>query len=371
MKENWLDDKEGMTRRSDPIQVAFCSDPGYIRQLAAALVSLFLSNWKNELVVYVVTTGLDPRFKEGLQKIATTYGRELIFLDINDESFDNLAAYVQPKSAYYRLMLPDLLKSIDKAIYLDSDLVVEIDLRELWEIPLWSELLLGVAERDELQPKLQAHVGTPGDRYINSGVLVMNLERWRAESVTDQCLAWLRENPLRATMMDQDAINKIAARRKGYIDLKWNLNPIHGPARETLPKFPERILHFAGLMKPWHEWYCHDLADIFYGYLKKAGPIFSLEKIPPTKFGQYLSTANQLWERQKIKPAAVNYIHAINLAISFRKEISGIESYCIELARVEIQHENHRKVCEHLRMLLKHWGYPDAHTDIYTIPEIR
>lgn len=360
-----------MKRSSEPIHIAFCSDAGYIPQLAAALVSLFISNWKNELVVYIVTTGLDRAHEDGLSKIATTYGRELTFFDLNDAPLAGLAEYVQPKSAYYRLMLPDLLNQINKTIYLDCDLVVEIDLLELWGEALSTNLVLGVAERDELQPGLQAHVGTPGDRYINSGVLVMNLDLWRAESIAERCMGWLRQNPLQATMMDQDAINRVAVGRKGYIDLKWNLNPIHGPARETLPKFPERILHFAGPIKPWQEWYCLDLADIFYSYLTRADPIFFLEKQSSKKFGQYLSTANQLWERNRPKEALSNYIQATNLTLASKKQLTSIESYCLELIRRELQRNNTIDVCEHLRALLAHWHYPIKHIDIYKIPEIR
>lgn len=358
-------------RNPEPIHVAFCSDAGYIPQLAAALVSLFLSNWRNELVVYVVTKNLEPQFKNGLEKIAITYGRDLIFYDLNDSPLDGLAEYVQPKSAYYRLMLPDLLRPLKKTIYLDCDLVIEIDLRELWERELSTKLVLGVAERDELQPGLQAHVGTPGDPYVNSGVLVMNLEQWREESIAAKCMNWLRANPLQATMMDQDAINKTASGRKGYVDLKWNLNPIHGPARETLPKFPERILHFAGPMKPWQEWYCHDLAEIFYRYLARAGEVFFIEKQKSTKFGQHLSAANQFWERTQFKDAVGHYTAAINLALTGRKTLSSLENYCLELAQKALRTGNPIEACEHIRALLGEWGNPTSHTDIYRIPQVR
>ena len=360
-----------VSREPPVIPVAFCSDPGYIPQLAAALVSLFKSNWRNRLEVHVVTSGLSAENRFRLERLATTYGRTLCLHDLDITPLQGLAEYVQPKSTYYRLLLPRLLQSVPRLIYLDCDLVVEIDLAELWNTPQQGKLVLGVAERDALQPGLQAHVGTPGDAYINAGVLVMDLQAWRNESVAEKCLAWLAANPTVATMMDQDAINHICVGRKGYVPLKWNLNPIHGPARVTLKDFPERVLHFAGPLKPWHEWYCQDLAEIFYSYLKETASNYVLEPEPATKMGQHLSAANQHWERGHFVKAARHYMTMAYLLTQDAKDRPHLETYCLGLGNQAMNRGEHEQACGHYRALAAHWGLPIAHTDIYQIPYIR
>ena len=360
-----------MKRSTEPIHVAFCSDAGYIPQLAAALVSLFISNWKNELVVYVVTTGLTASNRAALEKLALTFGRSLNFHDLDASPLMGLAEYVQPQSTYYRLLLPSLLPSVPRLIYLDCDLVVEIDLHELWQSAQQNNLVLGVAERDELQPGLQAHVGTPGDSYINAGVIVMDLEAWRREDVAAKCLTWLKANPTIATMMDQDAINRVCMGRKGYVALKWNLNPIHGPARVTLTQFPARILHFAGPLKPWHEWYCHDLAEIFYRYLEKSETGFSVKKIEATKLGQHLSTANQHWERGKLMQAGRHYMTIAHLMTHGKADLAPLVRHCVQVANLAMTRGEHEQACNHYRALVVHWGLPVDHMDIYKIPLIR
>ncbi len=358
-------------RNPEPIHVAFCSDAGYIPQLAAALVSLFLSNWRNELKLYIVTTGLTRENRLTLEQLSVTFGRNLDFFDLDDTPLTGLAEYVQPKSTYYRLLLPNLLSDVDRLIYLDCDLVVEIDLRELWETKQDNYLVLGVAERDELQPGLQAHVSTPGDPYINAGVIVMDLEAWRREGIASKCLTWLKENPTIATMMDQDAINRVCVGRKGYVPLKWNLNPIHGPARLTLPQFPQRILHFAGPLKPWHSWYCQDLSDIFFKYLRMSNTNFVVNQQQPTKLGQHLSVANQQWERQNYEVAVTHYATVLNNIISNTEIKGNILAFCFENGKRLMIGRRYDEACEIFREILKHWQLPIEHTDIYKIPFIR
>lgn len=359
------------TRQMPPIPVAFCSDEGFIPQLAAALTSLFKSNWRNALEVHVITTGLTADKRALLEKLAATYGRELKLHALDASPLQDLAEYVQPRSTYYRLLLPGLLQEVSRLIYLDCDLVVEIDLRELWEEAQGAHLVLGVAERDALQPGLQQHVGTPGDPYINAGVLVMDLHAWRREQVSAQCLQWLKENPTLAVMMDQDAINRVCRGRKGYVPLKWNLNPVHGPARVTLPKFPERIVHFAGPMKPWHAWYCQDLADIFYDYLRQSGTGLKVERTGATKLGQHLSAANQCWERGDHLTAGRHYMTIAHLMTQDKQDLAPIVRYCAALGNQAMSRGAFKEAGEHFRVLVAHWGLPVEHTDIYTIPLIR
>ena len=361
---------ETFKRKGPSINVAFCADAGYIPQLGAALVSLFRSNWMQELQVYVVTTDLTAENRAKLEQLALTYGRVLNFFDLNVTALDGLVEYVQPKSTYYRLLLPALLQHLDRVIYLDCDLVVESPLAELWAEPMHEHLVLGVAEREALQAGMQAHVETPGDPYINAGVLVMNLAAWRREAIAARCLAWLHANPARATMMDQDAINRICTRRKGYVPLKWNLNPIHGPATVTLPQFPERILHFAGPIKPWHAWYCHHLKDIFYHYLDATPWQNALAIKEPQTPGQCASTANQWFEAGDIKRASTYYVdcaHAIKAHVTSLPESIGA---ILEQGKHLHDQQLYQQACDCIRSTLSLWGIPARHGDIYKIPGI-
>ena len=159
-------------RSGPPIHVAFCTDQTYIPQLAAAIVSLFISNANEQLAVHLVSDAFTSEVKSRFDAIALRYGREIHYIELSALQFEGLVEYYQPKSAYYRLVLPMLLPHLPRVIYLDCDLVVEANLRELWDTDLGSNPVGAVAEREPLQAGLQAHIGLPGDPYVNSGVLV-------------------------------------------------------------------------------------------------------------------------------------------------------------------------------------------------------
>lgn len=79
-----------------------------------------------------------------------------------------------PISAYARLFVQDNIKE-NKVIYLDCDTIVETELTELWDIELEDNWIAGV--QDLLPSYLIKAIGMDSnERYINSGVLVINLK---------------------------------------------------------------------------------------------------------------------------------------------------------------------------------------------------
>src|SRR4030095_8518005 len=66
------------------------------------------------------------------------------------------------QAAYLRLLIPELLPDVDRAIYLDSDLVVERDLGELSEIEMGDVPALAV--RDYMYPSVSC-LKSVGDNY--------------------------------------------------------------------------------------------------------------------------------------------------------------------------------------------------------------
>jgi len=134
-------------------------------------------------------------------------------------------------STYLRLFISDIVPdTCQKVIYLDSELQVEASISELWQTNLDGHPLaavqsygtptvsfpLGLTKHEEL--------GYPSDTpYFNSGVLVLNLDRWRKERISDQVVAYLREFRKHVQMVDQEGLNAILAKDWKPLDLKWNV----------------------------------------------------------------------------------------------------------------------------------------------------
>jgi lipopolysaccharide biosynthesis glycosyltransferase len=183
-------------------------------------------------------------------------------------------------------------------------------------------------------------------------------------------MQWLTENPTIATMMDQDAINYTLYRRKVFFDKKFNLNPIHDPPAKTLAEIPERVLHFAGAIKPWHSWYDFELIKIFDFYKKVASVEEMIGITKPTKFGQFVSIANQSFSRNDFKESSEQY-HAAIVALS---KIRQITDQIIELTNQAIASHNrgdYYNAANVFRGLLDSFGVSPNITDVYQLPEIR
>jgi lipopolysaccharide biosynthesis glycosyltransferase len=194
-------------------------------------------------------------------------------------------------AAYLRLLIPELLPdTVGRAIYLDSDLVVERNLGELWESEMADRSTLAV--RDYLYPQLSC-IDWAGDAYnrlardapyCNTGVLVMDLERWRKKEIGARALTYMRQFPQFVRWADQDGINVALGGDWGLLDDRWNvmlsavgfykghagLSSLERQrAWEELLREP-CVLHFTGPIKPWQFVHPSRAACRFFDYLEQS-----------------------------------------------------------------------------------------------------
>ena len=192
---------------------------------------------------------------------------------------------------YYRFLVQDVLSAYNKVLYLDSDLVVEGDVAELFDTELGDNLVAATRDVDYL-----ANLNLPdGDRlrytrgvlkmkdpydYFQAGVLVLNTKAMRALHTVPE---WLKVSQRTDFIYnDQDILNSECEGRVTYLDASWNVtNDIFNRATKLYPNAPAgvydaylasrrnpKIVHFAGAAKPWtHGWI--DLSEHFWSYARE------------------------------------------------------------------------------------------------------
>ena len=169
---------------------------------------------------------------------------------------------------FFRLMIPELVAS-DKVIYLDSDIVVNMDIKQLWDVPLGNFSFAGITHDNFSKfstSKLAMRLlGCDPHKYVNSGVLVMNLPRIRDRyNLPEEGNEWLKKWAYFSSLPDQDFIN---ARFRGditRIDDKFNSDPRSGSVADT-------IIHAAGRSKPWNSLEGSAIERLYWkSYLKTA-----------------------------------------------------------------------------------------------------
>jgi len=217
------------------------------------------------LTIYVVDDGLDS---DSRLRITASLPAHVAVNWITPEraGFVDLPLWGRMTIATYdKIMLGRWLpESVERALWLDCDLMVLCDLAQLWKLDHKQHCVLAV--QDGLVRTHGARFGVAGHRemgiddgaeYFNAGVMLIDVARWRREDIAGRALAYLRENRRRVFFWDQEALNAVLAGHWGKLDSRWNWSPgleyadrtsaSEIGARASLP----RIIHFTGSLKPW------------------------------------------------------------------------------------------------------------------------
>lgn len=261
-----------MTGSADDICVVLACDAGYVGPLAVALRSIdeHLASGKAVKAVVLasgVPAAVRERVVDGLQRL------EVRWHDVDIIRHDGLPVPSDhmTMATYHRLLIGEVLPAgVERAIYLDVDILVRRDITELAHVPLNGRLLGACCDLGA--PRLGAGSGLPTWRdlgldprapYLNAGVLVVDLRQWRATGVAAELTGYLRERMSSGAPVlwaDQDSFNAVAWDRWHEIDLRWNVQNylVTGQCRDG---WADAILDPAALeaarRDPWIVHYSH------------------------------------------------------------------------------------------------------------------
>lgn len=149
------------------------------------------------------------------------------------------------KTHYFYLLAPMVLpESVERVIYLDTDMIVNCDLSDAFDIKMGKHLIVMGAPRG---------IEEMGDDVSNSGFSVLNLKQWRTENTLNELLEFGRGLPS-SRFCDQYLLHEYF--KKNHIDRMMFLAPEYN-------MFPQchmdidlkniKILHYTGYnhYKPW------------------------------------------------------------------------------------------------------------------------
>lgn len=188
---------------------------------------------ENEYTIFIIDAGVTPHF---IDRLLNTYSTaphiEIQFI----EADHNLIHDIPPprnvgRAVYHKLIIPDFIPSrVNKLVYLDTDTLVLTDIRSLYRHNVGNNVLLGVQEypaplisQTKSITGLVDIIDFPDERhYYNTGVLVINLDRWKETDVTRRSIRLLLDHYDRLTVDDQDALNGTIIDEWGTLAPSWN-----------------------------------------------------------------------------------------------------------------------------------------------------
>ena len=238
------------------IPVFFAADENYMPYLAVALHSLKENACKQYVYhIYVLHANMDCS-SENVQKLCKYQDEnfKIECVDVSAKMEDvkhslHLRDYYTG-ATYYRIFIADMFPQYEKALYLDSDIVVLGDVSELFGVEL-GENLVGavpdgaVASVSQFRLYTKEVLGIDAQNYFNAGVLLMNLKAFREYGFYKKFCSLLKKYKFHVAQ-DQDYLNVICKDKVCYLGAEWNKMPIEKSAQTP------KLIHYNLTMKPWH-----------------------------------------------------------------------------------------------------------------------
>ncbi|KAK1415698.1 hypothetical protein QVD17_31483 [Tagetes erecta] len=171
---------------------------------------------------------------------------------------------------YARNYLGEILDpDVERVIYLDSDVVLVDDVQKLWSIELRNNRVIGAPEychanftkyftdRFWADPVLSRVFGSKNPCYFNTGVMVMDMARWRGGNYRRRIENWM-ELQRKQRIYELGSLPPFLLVFAGNIepiDHRWNQHGLGGDnvkgSCRSLHPGPVSLLHWSGKGKPW------------------------------------------------------------------------------------------------------------------------
>ena len=205
-----------------------------------------------------------------------------IYFDSNSLILPKYIDYITINT-YYRLFAPYLLPTeIDRILYLDTDIICNGSIEELYNCTFDNNLIVGCENMlpEHLQIWRERNITRlelPKDyRYINAGVLLIDVKKYREKITKEEILEFIKENYEKLIFQDQDVINKLFMNRIKIIDKKYNyqINTV----KENKIIDDIRLVHYSEQLKPWDTNYDEPLKGMFYYNILKKRKEYDLLK---------------------------------------------------------------------------------------------
>lgn len=218
---------------SNTINILCATDENYAPYCGIMLTSLFESNRDCHFNVFVLVDGTfsDDNVKK-YNLLGKKYGNEVVLKTVEEsmvKGFPTVEGWVTLPT-YYRLLASEMLpEDISKIIYFDGDIIVKGDIKPLWNVNL-DGMAIACSRRmvDWRDKSFSERLGYNSyDEYFNAGVLVINLDFWRTNGITNALLDYIRiniGNKSKLLYMDQDALNVVLHDKKFFFPERYNFH---------------------------------------------------------------------------------------------------------------------------------------------------
>ena len=290
---------------SKTVPVILACNNSYMPYTAALIESIItFSSPDANYDIIILNHDIDVRNKELLQSMLVGhdnirvrfFGMSHLIAHYKDLFLSNHLTI----ETYFRLFIPEVLDGYDKVMYLDCDMIVQEDIKKLFEHELGDYAVAGVRDINLVLQYSANHPLYSGKKckdyvdevlrkedpydYFSAGVLLINMEKWRKANSERRLIEYALDQQY--AFHDQDILNIIFQKQALLLPEKWNLcaalhlrylitdNTWKIYERYLVAENGPAIVHFSWIVKPWYNpWFRR--ADLFWAYSRKT-PFYEL-----------------------------------------------------------------------------------------------
>lgn len=273
--------RDGLPEADAEVVVAFGLDLAYLPHAGVVVASLIANAPGAKFRFLIIHDGIRAEARSTFERCAI--GHRFLWLQIAGSSVIDMPGKRHiSRASYYRLTLAQFApEEIERVLYLDADLVVMGDIRELFAADLGEYSIGAVADvgMDDraFADRFSLHYRRLG--YFNAGVLLMDLAKLRDSNDLAKVVTVLETRIDEMEYSDQCALNIVFWARWRPLDMLWNVQrrmlmpqenkPCFATAEEMKTRHRPKIIHFTEHNKPWSVDGWHPLIWTYYHYLKK------------------------------------------------------------------------------------------------------
>ncbi len=258
---------------SGRIPIFYACDDHFVKYTIVSLRSLMDNcDRSRKYAIHILHTGLSEEMGQILLNMAD---------DVFSVELNNVGEFlpsIQDKlpirdyftsSTYFRMFIPEMFPTVDKAIYIDSDTIVAGNIAEMYDHDLADRYIGAVNDQVMLQIPVfgeytERVLGIDRYAYFTAGILLLNCRQFREKKLFDKFVALLGSYNF-VVAQDQDYLNILCKDRVLWLNRGWNMQVL-GTLMENPADY--RIIHYVMASKPWHYDNCR-LQSYFWQYAEK------------------------------------------------------------------------------------------------------
>ena len=281
----------------EKINVVYHSSDKFSWILGVSIYSMLKNNNYCHFNIFVIENNISDSNKELIKKYEQMYDCSIYFIPMPNipEKFGFKIRKIKDNwlfDSFSRLFLGTLLpSSVDKVLYLDSDIIIKSDITDFYNTKMDNELVAGVMDPLSYSYYSEFEL-VKKDVYLQGGVILFNLALWRSEKQESNVANYMNSHNGYVFFMEQTVLSKICQGRIKVVSPKYNWTTINTEFsygfikrfRKPVSWYDKktyldgsqdiRIIHYTSCFyvkgRPWNQGCNHKLQSLFDDYKRES-----------------------------------------------------------------------------------------------------